>query len=138
MKIIVEKLTTVVIHQFEMGWIVKCGKCKGSGIEPTYSSRSCSSCLGAGHRKLTLPEDADLSLDWGPVFCGHCKGTGIEPTYSSRSCQCCDGRGVQAGIFPRVKCGKCHGFGVEPTYSNRVCTAKGCCGRGTIHIDILR
>ena len=138
MKVVVEKLTTVVIHQVEMGWIVKCGKCRGTGVEPTYNEKSCTSCGGAGHRKLPLPSDADLSFDWGPVFCGHCQGTGVEPTYNEKICVCCGGRGVQTGAFPRVKCGKCNGSGVEPTYNEKVCTAKGCNGRGTIHIDHLR
>ena len=138
MAIAVEKLTTVVLSQIERGWIVRCGKCRGSGIEPRCNETSCTSCGGAGLRKLPLPADADISLDWGPLFCGHCEGTGIQPRCEKTSCDCCDGRGVQVGTFPRVKCAKCNGSGIEPTYEKKVCTANGCNGSGTIYIGCLR
>ena len=138
MKVVIEKYTTVVIQDLEMGWIVKCAKCNGTGIEPGYNEKNCTSCGGIGKRKLLLPKDADLSLNWGPVFCGHCQGTGIEPGYNERSCICCGGRGVQVGAFPRVKCGKCNGRGIESGYNEKVCTGKGCNGRGTVHVDFIR
>lgn len=135
---VLEICVTAVVSEVELGWIVKCAKCRGTGVEPGYDSRSCSSCNGIGHRKLLLPDDADTHTKWGPVFCGHCQGRGIEPGYDSQSCQCCDGRGVQAGTFPRVICGKCKGRGIEPSYDSRVCSANGCSGRGSISIDLIR
>lgn len=138
MHIVVEKMTTVVVEVIERGWIVTCAKCRGRGIEPSYSEKNCTSCDGVGKRRLPLPSGADLRLDWAPVFCGHCNGGGIEPTYSERSCVCCEGRGVQAGAFPRVGCAKCQGSGIEPGYSEKVCTGSGCSGRGTVHMDFVR
>ncbi len=138
MKIVIEQFTSIVINEIELGWIVKCGHCNGTGVEPTYDTKTCTSCNGIGKRKLLLPNDADLSFNWGPVFCGHCQGTGVEPTYDTKTCTCCDGIGAQVGAFPRVKCGKCGGSGIEPTYDTKTCKGKGCNGRGTVHIDHIR
>lgn len=138
MKTVIERYEIVVIEKLPAGWIVKCAKCKGSGIEPGSHSSNCYSCGGAGKRKLMLPDDRDTSFDWGPVFCGYCQGSGIEPSTHSSTCPLCDGRGVRVGGFPRVVCGKCKGKGIEPgTYSSK-CLGHGCNGRGTIYVGSIR
>lgn len=135
MKVIIEKYQIAVIENLSVGWIIKCAMCKGSGIKPGYRETNCPSCEGIGKRKLHLPDDADLQLDWGPVFCGFCQGTGIKPGYNETKCPLCDGRGLQVGAFPRIVCAKCNGSGIKPGYRETPCDGKGCNGMGTIHID---
>lgn len=138
MRVVVERYEVVVLERLPVGWIVRCAMCKGSGIKPGYSETNCPSCGGVGKRKLMLPDNADMSLDWGPVFCGFCQGTGIKPGYSETKCPLCDGRGVQTGAFPRAVCGKCKGRGIEPGYSETMCRGEGCNGRGTVYVSYIR
>ena len=137
MKIVIEKYERIVVETISYGWIVKCAMCNGSGIKPGYRETNCPSCQGIGKRKLTISNNADSSLNWGPVFCGFCQGTGIKPGHRETKCPLCDGRGVQVGAFPRVKCGKCNGSGIKPGYSETPCNGRGCDGRGTVHIDYI-
>lgn len=137
MKVVIEKYKITVLEKLSVGWIVKCAMCNATGIKPGYSETNCPSCEGIGKRKLLLPENADLQLDWGPVFCGFCQGTGIKPGYSETKCSLCDGKGLQTGAFPRVKCSKCNGSGIKPGYSETPCDGRGCEGRGTVNIDYI-
>jgi len=133
MREIVVYNTVILSHNLD-SWIISCGHCRGSGIEPTYRERNCCSCEGTGHRKLSLSGDADSSENWNVCKCAHCNGSGTEPTYVEKVCCACDGIGAQLGIFPRVICGHCAGSGTEPTYTERMCNV--CYGRGSIVLVI--
>ncbi|MBP7049907.1 MAG: hypothetical protein KBE65_02725 [Phycisphaerae bacterium] len=86
MRVVVERYEAVVVERLPVGWIVTCAMCGGRGIKPGYNETSCPSCGGTGKRKLLIPEDADRTLDWGPVFCGFCQGSGIKPGYNETQC----------------------------------------------------
>lgn len=108
-----------------------CGKCDGSGIEPTKNRTSCSACGGVGKQKVTVPSswDCDASL----TKCGFCDGDGIQPTKNRTTCEVCDGVGALVKCFPRVTCGKCDGGGIMPTKNRTPCDV--CDGAGSVWIE---
>lgn len=129
--------TDAILEQLPNGWLVKCAMCNESGIKPGYQNTNCPSCDGAGSRRLTMPANADHTLQWSVVGCGYCAGRGIKPGYSETLCHLCDGRGVHGAAFPRRQCAKCKGKGIEPGYSETPCRSGACLGVGTIFVGAI-
>lgn len=68
----------------------KCKHCKGGGVEPGYSTKTCPTCKGAGQVTRVI-------------------NTLFGPIQQAATCETCSGKGK----VPEKKCSVCHGSGVE-------------------------
>lgn len=127
----IEKYTAVIIETKPDFYLVKCGRCAGSGIRPNSSRKECQSCGGVGKQRLKIPSSWDCNT--GIAKCSRCGGSGIRPNSSRKECQTCNGAGGLVKCFPRVKCGRCDGSGIRPNSSRKECQT--CSGAGSIWIE---
>ena len=118
---VITKYSTVVIEDSPDGYLLKCGRCNGSG-ENNREFR-CRVCRGTG--KVVLRTHGAES---GPLRCARCDGRG--ENNREYFCRVCSGVGALMKPFPRVACASCEGTGE----SRREYFCSTCDGCGSVAI----
>lgn len=113
--------TAVVIDRTPDAFLVKCGRCSGSG--ENNREYECHICNGGGKLLLSVPAEwAGENL--GLLRCGRCRGSG--ENNREHFCKVCKGAGAIVKRFPRVACSRCDGTGENNR--EHFCSSCDACG----------
>lgn len=113
--------SAVVLQSNPDAFLVKCGRCGGTG--ENNQEYTCHVCNGSGKALLRVPSDW-AGRDVGVLKCGRCRGTG--ENNQEYFCKVCKGVGAIVKCFPRVGCSKCNGSGENS--QEYFCSSCGACG----------
>lgn len=118
----IEPFSKRVVEQYQDGFRVKCGRCRGRGA----ANGTCAVCNGNGAVTLSFPASQDGDVD--VVRCGLCRGSGRD----GGTCSVCNGVGVVVTGFPRVRCETCGGNG---RWRRRGGRCNACDGLGSVRVE---
>ena len=111
----------VILDEAPDAYLVKCGRCSGTG--ENNRENTCHVCKGTGKVLLKINPEWSGS-DIGVIKCGRCQGTG--ENNRENFCKVCKGIGALVKCFPRILCSRCNGTG-ENNREN-FCSSCGACG----------
>jgi DnaJ-class molecular chaperone len=117
--------TRIVIERSPDAFLVKCGRCSGTG--ENNREYECHVCKGTGKVLLQVPPEWS-GENLGILKCGRCGGTG--ENNREYFCRVCKGVGSLVKCFPRVECSRCDGSGEN----NREYFCSSCDACGSVYL----